>query len=127
METVKTEEEALVADKTVEANLVVETNLAVEANSAEVNLVADKTAEVNLAVANSVVGSDPAECRCERRPVVASVAAIVRSVTLIGLLRRQVAINASTASRQDTVNHVPVDVSKAKIAALIPVGKLLVV
>ena len=59
--------------------------------------------------------------------MVALAAVIVRSATLIGLPQRQVAVNDSTASLQDTVNHVPVDVSKAKITTLIFVGQFLVV
>ena len=89
----------------------------------------------NLAVASAVEASPVAvsaveanpEFRCGRRPVVALAAVIVRSATLIGLPRRQVAVNASTASRQDTVNHVPVDVSKAEVTPLIFVGQFLVV
>ena len=62
-----------------------------------------------------------------RKIPVDSAAVIVRSAISTDSPRRQAAINDSTGSRQDTVHHVPVDVSKAKVAPLIFIGQFLVV
>ena len=70
---------------------------------------------------------NPRNPRSLRRPVVDSAVAIVRSAILIDLPRRRVVTNDSTGSRQDTVHHVPVDVSKAKVPTLIFIGQFLVV
>ena len=74
-----------------------------------------------------VMAKNPRKSRSIRRPVVDSAVAIVRSAILIDLPRRRAVINDSTVSRQDTVHHVPVDVSKAKVPALIFIGQFLVV
>ena len=87
-----------------------------------------RLAVVTLVVpARVVMAKNPRKSSSKRRPVVDSAVAIVRSAILIDLPRRRAVINDSTVSRQDTVHHVPVDVSKAELAPLIFVGQFLVV